>query len=224
MRLRARTCSTNSFPPRATTRSTPFSSPSSASTSDRSSSSCTASGGRPARVQRAAHHLGQRAVRLRRLAPALEQDGVARAEGERGDLDQRIGTRLEDHREHAQRAAFLRQDQPLVELAAGEHGPERIGTRRELPCAVGQRLQLRGVQLQPLHQRRGEADGRGEVAHVRLQHPGAHRRVDQRRRQRLERPRARLGGTHVPGGPRPRPPAAPARSTALMTRAPGCRG
>ena len=147
--------------------------------------------------------------------PPLSRTALPGAEGEGGDLDQRIGTRLEDHGEHAQRAALLRQDQPLVELAVGEHRPERVGTRGELTCAVGQRLELRGVQPQPLHQRRGESGRRGEIARVRLEHPGAHLRVDQRRGQRLEGSRC----APRPGARARRPPASTARCTRSADRA-----
>ncbi len=48
--------------------------------------------------------------------PRLEQQAVAGADGERGDLRQRVGARLEDDEQHADRTGLLLQDEALRNL------------------------------------------------------------------------------------------------------------
>ena len=144
-------------------------------------------------LERIAHHVHQRVVGLRSLAPALQEDGVPRAERQRGDLHQRVRARLEDDGEHTERTADLLEHEPLVELPPGENRAKRILPRCKLSRSVGESLELRRVQLQPLHQRRCQPGRRGQVAGVGLQDPRAHPGVGQVGREQLESPRARRG-------------------------------
>ncbi len=188
--------------------------------------------GSPLGLQRAADHLGQGAVRLPRLPSALEQHGVARAERQRGDLHQRVGTRLEHHRQDAQRSAHLLQHQPLVELAAVRaRRPSGSARAGELPRSLGQHLELGRVEPQPPHQRPGRAPVAASrstrfASRTRARTSGAVERRGQPAQHRAPRPRRRPG--------RARPPASTARCTrsamslsvraVLMTPSGGCRG
>lgn len=57
--------------------------------------------------QRLLHQFDERLVTVRRLLAALQQKAVGRGHGQRGDLGQRIGARLEDHQQHADRDGDL---------------------------------------------------------------------------------------------------------------------
>mmetsp|Transcript_45625 Transcript_45625/g.126145 ORF Transcript_45625/g.126145 Transcript_45625/m.126145 type:complete len:389 (-) Transcript_45625:1916-3082(-) len=118
-------------------------------------------------VDRVHHDAVQRGVRMLGLAPALEEQPVARAQRQRCNLRQRIGAALEHHQQDANRDRDLRQVQPIRELGTTEDLPDRLVHRRELldPCRQCFDLGLR--HLKPLNQRglnfvgldRGEVEG-----------------------------------------------------------------
>ena len=51
----------------------------------------------------------------------LEDEAVARGEGQSGDLGQRVGTRLKNYEQHADGAGHLLQHQALRNLQPAEH-------------------------------------------------------------------------------------------------------
>ena len=116
--------------------------------------------------------LDQGPVALVRLAAAFEQDRVARAEREPGDLHDRVGPGLEHHAEDPERAADPLEQQAVVELAPQGHGPEQVGLGRERAQAVGQARELGGVEPEPRDEGRRQLPGglglagAGEVARV----------------------------------------------------------
>ena len=185
---------TNSDEPRATITSMRPCRPSTAATSSRPSSSTAARGSIPAASEHAVDDRGQRPVRPQRLAPALEQDGVAALPGEADDLDERVGPRLEDHAEQAERRADALEHQPVVQLAPQRRPPDQIGHRGELIQPVAHAVELAGVQAEPLHQRRGDVLRLGalQILPVRGEHLRAHARLAQRRGQRAQQLRAPL--------------------------------
>ncbi len=69
------------------------------------------------REARGVDDAGQGGVGARRLAPALEDDGVAALGGEGGHLHEGVGPRLEDHGHETDRAAHLPEREAVVEEA-----------------------------------------------------------------------------------------------------------
>ena len=90
------------------------------------------------------------------LAPALEDRRVARLERQRADLRHRVGTRLEDDEENAQRTGHLLQDEAVVEERAREDAAGRVGERGDGADAGGHAVYLGLVELQAFEGRRRE--------------------------------------------------------------------
>ena len=209
-------CPTNSDEPRATIISTPLSSPSTAATSARSSSS-TAAGGWPARPStRGTPRPAPGSPR--RLAPALEQDGVA-APRPGDDLHERVGARLEDHAEQTERTRTRSRTSPSSSSRRSVAVPTGRAARR-----ADERRRPDVSSFAASRPRRFTSAG-GEPARPRPDRwrsrpaPGAHARLAQRRRQRAStfvRPSAEERASRPPASP----PAAPARRPRLASDAP----
>ncbi len=127
IRVWAWMCRTRALEPRGITRSTRSSSASRASTSSRPSSSWMAASGRPAAASPSRRISASSGVGAGGLAAALEQRGVARLDGQRADLQQRVGPRLEDHPQHAQGAGHLGELQAVVQQPAQAHPAQGVG-------------------------------------------------------------------------------------------------
>jgi hypothetical protein len=95
-------------------------------------------------------HGHQRAVAVQGLAAALEQRRVAALEREAADLRDRVGSRLEDDAEHAERAGHALEHEALVELAAQVGVAEQLRGVGELGEAVGDAAELVGVEAETL--------------------------------------------------------------------------
>jgi hypothetical protein len=122
-----------------------------------------------ARQARAAEGLGDEARehggRVRRLAAALENGGVARLDGERGNVHHDLGARLEDAEQHADGAG----DAVQVECAGGGRGigeAARVGAVVERRGQRGDAGQAR-QQLGPLAGLAEEVEARDERARQR---------------------------------------------------------
>ena len=64
------------------------------------------------------------------FAAGLQDHGVGGLDGQRTDLRDGVGPRLEDHGEQAERAAYFFEFEAGVELGAVEHAADRIGQAR----------------------------------------------------------------------------------------------
>ena len=76
-------------------------------------------------------------VAIGRFGATFEENGVAGLERERSDLGDDIGTRFEDDGDHAERAGFFEQDQPLVEFGGCEALAEWVRQVGHFPDAGG---------------------------------------------------------------------------------------
>mmetsp|Transcript_9828 Transcript_9828/g.18504 ORF Transcript_9828/g.18504 Transcript_9828/m.18504 type:complete len:377 (+) Transcript_9828:477-1607(+) len=94
----------------------------------------------------------QRYVGAHRLLPALEQQAVPGANGEAGNLRQRVGPGFENDQEHAQRGAHLLELQALRNLCVTQALPQRLLHLRQEPHSLGQLLQSSIFQLQAVQQ------------------------------------------------------------------------
>ena len=72
---------------------------------------------KPCLPERCLHKRKERPVRALRLLAALQDCRIAALDAERADLDQGIGTRLEDDADDADGAAHAAKHEPLIELA-----------------------------------------------------------------------------------------------------------
>ena len=87
-----------------------------------------------------------------RLPSALEQGPVARADGEGGDLHDRIRASLKNHPHYAKRHRNPLQNQPRIEFAMELPLAQRIGQGRHLTNAGDCTIELGAVQFEPGHQ------------------------------------------------------------------------
>ena len=92
------------------------------------------------------------------LAPALEDRRVARLERQRADLRDRVGARLEDDEENAQRTGHLLQNEAVVEERAREDAAGGVGQLGHGTNPGGHSVDLRFVELQAFEGRRRERD------------------------------------------------------------------
>ena len=94
-------------------------------------------------------------LRRRRLAAALEQDGVAALPGQPDDLHQRVGARLEHHAEQ-RRAGRSRARAPARRRARAAASPGRPDRASPASCSSPSQhaVELGGVEAQALDQRR----------------------------------------------------------------------
>ena len=132
--------------------------------------SCTASGGRPASASAACTSAAEREVRAQRLRAAAQDAGVAALDRERRRLDRHVRPALVDHREDADRHAHAADPDAARLLAQLDDGADRIGHRRDLLAAEGDRFQGAAVEPEPIdHRRRQAVDARRrEIAGVGL--------------------------------------------------------
>ena len=177
-------------------------------------------------------HGVKRRIGVHRLAPALEQHGVAALHAQPGNLHQRVRPGLEDDADHADGAAHAGEDQPVRQLRAQLLAADGVLHRRQRAQAREHVGKLRLVKAQALSDRRGQLRRgvkvqpvrREDLLPARMQRVGhgqqraaAHRR--RRRSQRKARlPRSARGlprvthrspGARAPGPPPPsqgRPP------------------
>ena len=139
------------------------------------STSCTASGGRPASAERRLDHPAERDVRRQRLRAAAQDAGVAALDRQRRRLDRHVRPALVDHREDADRHAHAADADAARLLAQLDDRADRVGHRRDLLAADGDGLERGGVELESIDQRRGEAGGarRIDVAGIGSRSAGA---------------------------------------------------
>ncbi len=109
-------------------------------------------------------------ITLRRLLPALQQQPVPGADGERGNLRQRIGPCLEDNQQHADRRRDLVQNQAISKLRARKQPPDGLFLLGDGTDAVRELAQFRGLQNQSLEKRVCDLSlARGDVLSVRIE-------------------------------------------------------
>ena len=112
-------------------------------------------------------HGVKRRIGVQRLAPALEQHGVAALHAQAGDLHQRVRPGLEDHADHADGAAHAREDQPVRQLRAQLLMADGVLHRRQRAQARKHVGELGLVKAQALFHRRGQLCRVREVEPVR---------------------------------------------------------
>jgi len=83
-----------------------------------------------------------------RLAAALEDRRVARLERQRPDLRYRVGARLEDDEEDADRARHLLEDEAVVEKRPREDAARGVGKGGDGADAGGHAVHLGLVELE----------------------------------------------------------------------------
>ncbi len=103
-------------------------------------------------AQGRANILDDDARRSFHLAAGLEHHGVCGFDGQSGDLRDRVGTGLKNHREQTHRTTYFFEFQAFVEFDALEHAADRIGQCDYGAHSFDHGLKLLGRKLQPIDQ------------------------------------------------------------------------